>query len=346
MNILNICDSQKSDIAAYQALHTASYFKKTGNIAVVMCREDSWLYGECLKQRLETLPLTFSARLGLFQARGYDISHFYNPDSLNTAILKKAAALSKVFVTKFSPGNSAGFKKLAGFEPYIDKFMAACNSVKDDFLSAGVDQRKIFMAQPAISIGRWESAMLIKPAMFLKRPYKVGTISMDKTLKEQEFFLKVAKAVLDKLPDTNFLILGVKDERIREMARSLGISHKVDILWERGDIPEVMAMLHIFVKASRHEGLSMSLIEAQASGVACVVPRLRGISDFIVHGQNGLLVEPGESGSYAEAIGSLISNPPVCHNMSKIAFNHVNNNMSLPVSGNLLLRLYEEVAGC
>ena len=345
MNILNICDSEKSDIMAYQALHTAAYFKKTGNIAVVMCRKGSWLYGECPKQRLETLPLTFSARLGLFEARGYDINHFYNPDSLNAPTLKKAAALSKVFITKFTLGNSGVFEKLAGFKPYIAKFVAACNSAKDDFLRAGVDRRKVFMVPPAIDIGRWESAMLIKPAMFLKRPYKVGTISMDKTLKEQELFLKVAKAVLGKLPDTNFLILGVKDERIREMARSLGISHKVDILGARSDIPEVMAMLHIFVKTSRREGLSMSLIEAQASGVACVVPRLRGLSDFILHGRNGLLVEPDASESYASAIESLISNPPVCRNISKTAFDCINNNMSLPVAGNLLLHLYEEVAG-
>jgi glycosyltransferase involved in cell wall biosynthesis len=86
----------------------------------------------------------------------------------------------------------------------------------------------------------------------------------------------------------------------------------------------------------------MSLIEAQASGVACVIPRLRGLSDFTVHDRNGLIVEPDDALSCAHAVTRLINNPDMCHSMSKMAFDYVNNNMSLPVVVNLLLRLYED----
>ena len=209
-------------------------------------------------------------------------------------------------------------------------------------MRAGVDPAKTFLVPPAINIGRWESAMLIKPAMFQKRPYKVGTISMDKSLKEQELFLLMAKEVLDVLPDTHFMIVGLKDEKIRSYARSLGISHKVDVLWERSDIPEVMAMMHIYVKTALRDGMSMSLIEAQASGVACILPRLKGLSDFTVHERNGIIVEPGDVVSYTRAVTRLIGSPGLCRSMSQMAFDYVNNNMSLPVVCNILLRLYED----
>ncbi|MHB0997273.1 MAG: glycosyltransferase, partial [Elusimicrobiales bacterium] len=76
--------------------------------------------------------------------------------------------------------------------------------------------------------------------------------------------------------------------------------------------------------------------------VACVVPRLRGLSDFTVHDHNGLIVEPEDILAYTRAVLRLIGDPQLCHRMAKEAFGYVNDNMSVPVVANLLVRLYEE----
>jgi len=343
MKILNVCDSMAWDMVAYQALHTAARFAKQGHTAAVLCHKNSPLYAECGKLKVEARPFTLKAKLGFFETDGWDIAHFYNMPGLSPHFLKKARAASRIFVTQIKLGSQESFQKLAQLQPYVDLYVGACNSVQEEFVIAGIDPQRTFMVPPCLNIGRWESAMLIKPAMFQKRPYKVGTISMDRTLKEQELFLMMAKEVLDVMPETNFMIVGVKDERIRELARGLGISHKVDVLWERNDIPEVMAMMHIYAKTSSRPGLSMSLIEAQASGVPCVVPRIKGLSDFTVNERNGIIVEPGDPLSCARAVIRLIGDTPACHSISKMAFDYVNNNMSVPVVANILLRSYEDV---
>ena len=342
MNILNVYDGDEWNIIAYQALHTAARLMKLGHNAAVVCPRGTRLVEECRKLNVAVKPFTLGAKLGFFETAGWDVVHFYNPAALNPLMLKKVRAVSKVFVTQLKLGSAKAFERLAAAQPYVDRYVAACVSVQEDLQGAGVDAAKTFMVPPCISIGRWESAMLIKPAMFQKRPYKVGTISMDRTLKEQELFLLMAKEVLEVLPDTNFMVVGLKDERIRQLARNRGISHKVDVLWERNDIPDVMAMMHIYAKTARREGMSMSLIEAQASGVACVVPRLRGLSDFTVHDRNGVIVEPDDILAYTQAVNRLIASPQTCHSMSRMAFDYVNNNMSVPVVVNVLLRLYEE----
>ena len=343
MKILNVCDSMAWDMVAYQALHTAARFAKQGHTAAVLCHKNSPLYAECGRLKVEARPFTLKAKLGFFETDGWDIAHFYNMPGLSPHFLKKARAASRIFVTQIKLGSQESFQKLAQLQPYVDLYVGACNSVQEEFVIAGIDPQRTFMVPPCLNIGRWESAMLIKPAMFQKRPYKVGTISMDRTLKEQELFLMMAKEVLDVMPETNFMIVGVKDERIRELARGLGISHKVDVLWERNDIPEVMAMMHIYAKTSSRPGLSMSLIEAQASGVPCVVPRIKGLSDFTVNERNGIIVEPGDPLSCARAVIRLIGDTPACHSISKMAFDYVNNNMSVPVVANILLRSYEDV---
>jgi len=342
VKILNVCDSESWDMVAYQALHTAARFAKLGHKAAVLCHKDSRLYAESAKLKVEALPFTLGAKFGFFETAGWDIAHFYNLSGLSPHSLKKVRAASRIFITQIKLGGGKNFEKLVPLQPYVELFIGACNSVQEEFAIAGIAPQRTFMVPPCINIGRWESAMLIKPAMFQKRPYKVGTISMDKTMKEQELFLMMAKEVLDVMPETNFMLVGVKDDRIRELARGLGISHKVDVLFERNDIPEVMAMMHIYAKTACRDGLSMSLIEAQASGVACVVPRVKGLSDFTVNERNGVIVEPGDPLACARAVIRLISNPAVCHSMSKMAFDYVNNNMSVPVVANILLRLYED----
>ncbi len=342
MKILNICDSPDWDIVAYQALHMAARFSKLGHTAAVLCPKNSPLYAECAKLKVEARPFTMGAKFGFFETEGWDVAHFYNMPGVSPMSLKKTGASSRVFFTQIKLGSQKSFEKLAQLQPYVDLYFGACNSVQEEFSIAGIEPQRTFMVPPCLNIGRWESAMLIKPAMFQKRPYKVGTISMDKTLKEQELFLMMAKEVLDVMPETNFMIVGVNDGRIRDLARGLGISHKVDILWDRNDIPEVMAMMHIYAKTSSRPGLSMSLIEAQASGVPCVVPRIKGLSDFTVNERNGVIVEPGDPLSCARAVIRLISNSAACHSISKMAFDYVNNNMSVPVVANILLRLYED----
>ncbi|MGD9641314.1 MAG: glycosyltransferase family 4 protein [Elusimicrobiales bacterium] len=343
MNILNVCDSPAWDLVGYQALHMAARSVKLGHNAAVLCPGGSRLAAECARLKVQVMPLTLKTKLGFFDSAGWDVVNFYNPDSLNPLLLKKIkAAGSRIFVSQFKLGSPKAFERLAQASPYVTLFLGGCDSVQEEFIVAGLEPRCTFMVPPCLSIGRWESAMLIKPAMFQKRPYRVGTVSMDPTLKEQELFLLMAKEVLAVMPETNFMLVGLKDARLRDFARSLDISHKVDILSDRNDMPEVMAMMHIYAKTARRPGLSMSLIEAQASGVTCVIPRLKGLSDFTVNERNGVIVEPGDPLACARAVIRLIGNPGACHAMSKMAFDYVNNNMSVPVVANILLRLYED----
>jgi glycosyltransferase involved in cell wall biosynthesis len=268
--------------------------------------------------------------------------HFYSSGSLNPMILKKVRPSGRVFVSQLKFSAPKTYERLAAAQPHVDRYLAGCVSIQEDLLEAGIDRQRTFMVPPCLNIGRWESAMLIKPAMAHKRVYKVGTVSMDRTLREQELFLLMAKEVLEVQPETNFMVVGLKEERIRQLARNLGISHKVDVLWERTDMPEVMAMMDIYAKTSRRDGMSLSLMEAQASGVACIVPRLRGLSDFIVNDHSGLIVEPEDILGYTRAVVRLLADPQLCQKMAKEAFGYVNDNMSVPVVANLLVRLYEE----
>ena len=186
--------------------------------------------------------------------------------------------------------------------------------------------------------------MRVKSMMFKARPYQIISVSMDKSLKEQTFFLKIAKRIMEVFPeDVLFTLLGNTSAKLRDIAREMQVSSKVNILANRKDVPELMAIAHVFVKTTFIDSLSLSVIEAQASGIPCIIPRLKGLSDFTLDGKNGILVEPGNINSYANAIIKILKDSKLTSEISKFAFDYIDNNMATDISANLLSSVYEDV---
>ena len=60
--------------------------------------------------------------------------------------------------------------------------------------------------------------------------------------------------------------------QIRSKIQELGLDDCVIMTGERSDVPELLRAMDVFVLTSFSEGLSVSAVEAQASGLPCVLP--------------------------------------------------------------------------
>jgi glycosyltransferase involved in cell wall biosynthesis len=95
-------------------------------------------------------------------------------------------------------------------------------------------------------------------------------------------------------------------ERVRaEAERTLG--DRVRFVGRTNDVPGTLRALDILVNASVAEPFGLSVLEAQASGVAVVGTRAGGIPDFVFDGDNGLLVPNGDADALAKALDRLIT---------------------------------------
>jgi colanic acid/amylovoran biosynthesis glycosyltransferase len=63
----------------------------------------------------------------------------------------------------------------------------------------------------------------------------------------------------------------------------------------------------------------MALIEAMASGLPVIATRVSGTNQVMVHGETGLLVEPGNSSELAQAILKMASDPSMARQMGRAA---------------------------
>jgi len=75
----------------------------------------------------------------------------------------------------------------------------------------------------------------------------------------------------------------------------------------------------VVASASAREGWNMSLTEAAACATPAVATRISGHMDAVVHGETGLLVEPGELGP---AIEQVLSDADLRQRMSAAALAH------------------------
>lgn len=89
--------------------------------------------------------------------------------------------------------------------------------------------------------------------------------------KNQIFAIKVLQEILRKRSSTKLLLIGEgKDkEFLEKYVKINGLESNVMFLGRRHDVAEILNAMDYFVFPSKHEGLGIALIEAQASGLPC-----------------------------------------------------------------------------
>ena len=119
--------------------------------------------------------------------------------------------------------------------------------------------------------------------------------------------------------DLHLEIIGGGSElpKAKKLAGDLGIANRVTFA---GQLPhaEVLAKMRTAMLYLQHfqttangdtEGMPGVIQEAMACGLPIVTTRHAGIPDHITHGENGLLVEPGDVSAFANAITTLSESP-------------------------------------
>jgi glycosyltransferase involved in cell wall biosynthesis len=102
----------------------------------------------------------------------------------------------------------------------------------------------------------------------------IGHVGRFAPMKNHNFLLDVFKRVVLSRPDSKLVLIGDGPLRaeIERRAEDLGISRQVIMLGSQPDVPIfLLGMLDVFVFPSTYEGLGLSIVEAQAAGLPCVI---------------------------------------------------------------------------
>lgn len=161
---------------------------------------------------------------------------------------------------------------------------------------------------------------------FGEKDFLILTVAEMTKNKNHSTVLKALALLKDKPEFANlyYLICGRGEQReaLEQEAALLGISDHVRFLGYRQDVPELNSCCDMFAFMSFREGMPVALMEAMSCGLPAVCSRIRGNTDLIEDGVDGLFAENTPQG-VAEGIVRLYRDPELRARLSRTAAERV-----------------------
>ncbi|MFT4166301.1 MAG: glycosyltransferase family 4 protein [Microlunatus sp.] len=129
-------------------------------------------------------------------------------------------------------------------------------------------------------------------------------------------------SVIARHPQARLLIVGsgAEEQALRAEVEQLGLGDSIVFAGMRSDIPTLLRGSTMTVLPSIYgENLPTVLMEAGGCMRPVVASRVGGIPDIVVHGETGLLVEPGDSAGIAASINRLLDDPTLAQQLGRNA---------------------------
>lgn len=134
--------------------------------------------------------------------------------------------------------------------------------------------------------------------------FALGVVGRLTEQKGHEYLFRALQPILKQSPQWVLFVVGdgPLKSQLETQARELGIESSVVFTGKRGDMANVYAALDLFVLPSLYEGLPIAVLEALAAKKAVIATRVGAVSEVVLDGKTGLLIEPADTEALQNAI--------------------------------------------
>lgn len=168
-----------------------------------------------------------------------------------------------------------------------DEFLACSRQAGlDRFGSKVVEGAHFHVLNNGIQVNRYactnEEHEGAKAALGLGKGPIVGHVGRLTEIKNHDYLFEVFKKMLLRAPDAHLVLYGKgeDEERLREKVDEMGLASRIHFYGLTDDVPLALKSMDVMVFPSFKEGLPVTLVEAQASGLPCVLSS--GVPDAAV----------------------------------------------------------------
>ena len=133
----------------------------------------------------------------------------------------------------------------------------------------------------------------------------IGKVAVFRSQKRLWIWVELALKILEKCPDTHFLLVGDGDwrDRILEQIQLSGKSKHFHWVGVKKEVIPYLSIMDIYLSSSEFEGLPIAMLEAMSCEVPVVATRAGGIGEMVQDRIQGFLSEIDE---YENLVGHCV----------------------------------------
>ncbi|WP_019141891.1 glycosyltransferase family 4 protein [Noviherbaspirillum massiliense] len=204
---------------------------------------------------------------------------------------------------------------ISEFVPHT--IVCVAEAAKKAHIRAGYDARRMIVIPNGFDVSRLvataeQRAVMRTECGFGEKDVVIGSLGRFHAVKDHHNFVRAATLLANRYPHVRFLLVG-RDlvPANRELARWItetGHPHRFVLLGERADVPVCLAAMDMLCLHSRTEAFPLSVGEAMAMGLPCVVTDV-GDAAVLVK-DTGVVVPRENAAALAQGLENLLTMTP------------------------------------
>lgn len=244
-------------------------------------------------------------------------------------------------------------------QPSVPHFVYTDHTVLANLYYPGIDRRKVLYSRPWIELERtiYQNARVVftrstnitksvveqyeipaekvfcvyagsnievKDNISYERDYRnkhILFVGIEWLRKGGDDLIEAFKKILHKHPDAHLTIVGSSPELDLPNCEVVGrVPHE--------EVKKYYEQASIFCLPTKLEPFGIALLEAFSYQLPVVATNIGAVPDFVIHGKNGYLVQPGNVPELTQALLNLIDDPDKCRAFGKHGLELVKNKYS------------------
>jgi glycosyltransferase involved in cell wall biosynthesis len=369
MKILHVINTLSAGGAELHLLTLCRHLKRQGIEVVVACLKERIKGSRSLRADFESegfriIDLQADGRyslrflrplIGLLKSERPDVVHTHLPRADFAIFLARLFHPSVLWVASVHDIHSQSWSARWALPLFdfiwrrADGVIAISHAVKRWLVAEHrVPAEKIMVIHYGIDAERFLRANggAVAPRRTDREPV-AGSIGRLEPRKGHACLIEAMGEIRKAAPGAKLLIAGADTwdygKELQLLIDRLRLQDHVRLIGFQSDVASFLGTLDVFAFASRAEGFGQVIIEAMAAGKPVVASRVPPLTEIIVHGKTGLLMEADNPQAFADAVAWLFAHPEEAREMGRQGQERVHGHFSAPRMAEETLRLYRSL---